>query len=803
MNRYTTINSNSITKNRTINKKATKAIPISLVSGGNSFFIKIKFNQVASNYIDSNNLSKPYPTSKNSNTCYQKIIQNITYNRNLNATQQKNSLIFTIDKSSDYKNQRENEDLNKENNLLYNAYNNEFYSFTTGKNNNVKTINNRDKFSSSLRQNLNSVLLTDVNLIRNNICNKTVNKRQDTITKKNNQKNINLLNKYKIKTYNNKDKSAILNKENSNLENEKRNNHNGQVRILRKKLFVENKRNNIIKYNITDILLNGTIPEKAKPRIETKENNCSEKKKKLITNIPKRSKIILNLGDNATNKKKLKPMKDDTSQKTNQNQIVNTKRIKSINTRKNRETSTNDLNIKKGFNTINTIENQSVVDFKKNNAFSKNNILLNKKQLNTSNTLTLTFKDSTVENSNSDSKNNKYPQIHMNNPNIIKNYEDRKKYMLSDLCTYNLNKHKMQNAPNLIMNKNDLCNYIPLVTLNNSVVEKKEILTINNNVFNEEVDKSEKMNHMRNVKSQNKKYNKILNPSQNTSNVPNDFPKYAIININPFVPRDNKIKKKNYKKIRNDSHTNKIDILDNNHIINNYSNNNRHKYFHSNNIGNSSSLVHVETLKVRGNSNNIVDNYVSKEKNLKKNRKNPPLVKNPKKFNILSLIQENNRKNKNDNQEKLIQHIENENYNLNNKKNNIFETIDYVLYPEKYNIKDDKKVMDNFDDMNKIIRRIHFEEVDRKGVSIFTVDDSSSMQKNNIYKNYCKNFDAFFEKKFMGKRNTLSATQNKIKNNKNLCHSRQSGSTKDSNKGNSSDKKFKVISHLKKNVDKK
>lgn len=35
-------------------------------------------------------------------------------------------------------------------------------------------------------------------------------------------------------------------------------------------------------------------------------------------------------------------MKDDTSQKTNQNQIVNTKRIKSINTRKNRETSTND-----------------------------------------------------------------------------------------------------------------------------------------------------------------------------------------------------------------------------------------------------------------------------------------------------------------------------------------------------------------------------------------------------------------------------------------------------------------------------
>ena len=55
MFRYMTLNTDSNTNNQSISKKVQKTVPISLLSGGNSFFVKIKSNQIASNYNDTSN----------------------------------------------------------------------------------------------------------------------------------------------------------------------------------------------------------------------------------------------------------------------------------------------------------------------------------------------------------------------------------------------------------------------------------------------------------------------------------------------------------------------------------------------------------------------------------------------------------------------------------------------------------------------------------------------------------------------------------------------------------------------------
>ena len=108
--------------------------------------------------------------------------------------------------------------------------------------------------------------------------------------------------------------------------------------------------------------------------------------------------------------------------------------------------------------------------------------------------------------------------------------------------------------------------------------------------------------------------------------------------------------------------------------------------------------------------------------------------------------------------------------------------------------------------MNTIIKRINFENIDIKSINIFTINDNKmSSQKgfdNYLYTKFSESFDKIFEKKFMN-RNHMSATQNKIKNKNNLYHSRQSGSTKDSNKENSSIKKYRVFSYLENKYEKK
>ena len=58
MYRYISLNPNSNQNSLNINKKPQKTTPISLLSGGNSFFVKVKSNQIATNYNDKNNKVK-------------------------------------------------------------------------------------------------------------------------------------------------------------------------------------------------------------------------------------------------------------------------------------------------------------------------------------------------------------------------------------------------------------------------------------------------------------------------------------------------------------------------------------------------------------------------------------------------------------------------------------------------------------------------------------------------------------------------------------------------------------------------
>jgi len=126
---------------------------------------------------------------------------------------------------------------------------------------------------------------------------------------------------------------------------------------------------------------------------------------------------------------------------------------------------------------------------------------------------------------------------------------------------------------------------------------------------------------------------------------------------------------------------------------------------------------------------------VGKEDNNKKNEKIRiqyfPSYQNNKNLNILSLIQENNKK------------IEN-NYIKSNKRNfsyekkeNSFDNIINVLNPEFSNDKQ-LNAFDDFDDLNLIVRKIEFDKIKKDSQSIFSVN-------NNLrYITYCNNFNNNF-----------------------------------------------------------
>jgi len=865
MFRYVTLNSTTNENTQQQNKKNQKTVPISLLSGGNTFFVKIKSNQIASNYNDTGNKIKPNTIQKINNTYFQKEInKNKSYNKYLNNSQQKNSFVYVVNNSIEYNNN--NTIVNKSKQDLFN-HNKGIYSFTSVKHNdnskNNKTIN-----STSLRHNYNGVLLTDVELLKKNMNknfntfelkqeNKRINKDKNDI---NNNKGLNYrVNKKvissKIQT-NNNIISGSLNKRVKTLTDKntsiltginKSITNNNQMKLYRKNQYiVKNNRNNTKSKNLTSILINNNSSvEKTKQKTIGKDNFSEGKK--IILHGQKKNKLICykDLSDNNNSINKYKNNFIETDEfNSSISKVKVEKRIKSINIKPNNENvrTQNNNNSKLNFNNKSLVVpkkfyekkntniniNSQHISNKSNNINNRNSKLINSLGSGEIFELNYTLTELIGPNSNN-YKNRMNKQISFNDKNysLKKQTEINKqkelkmgnKHLLSDLTSYNIDKHKIKNYPNIIINNNYLYNYIPLITLNNSADNdnSNNRLSLNRNSF------------INNKIENKKKYN--INNSQNFQI---DHSHACILNYSSFIGnnckkinnntlnKDNKNKLN--KKYNNYDPTTKVNISDrltqnnltSNNSINNNNNNNKYnfhtKYISSSKVNNinNNNKTDYNLIKNRANSNNITECFVSKEKN-KKQKQNPPLSKNTKKLNILSLIQENNRKIKDSNvtrQRQFHSFVENDNYNKCYNNKNVYETIDYILYPENYKIKDsiDVDVLDNFDDMNTIIRKINFDDIDLKSNNIFTISDNKTHGKkteNYLYNRYCETFNNIFDKKFLNRHQNMSANQNKIKINNYMYHSKQSGSTKDSNKDNSSTKKARVHSYLESKFEKK
>lgn len=877
MFRYINLNSSSNENPQAISKKNQKTVPISLLSGGNSFFVKIKSNQIASNYNETGNRIKPYPIQKENNTYLEKENKNKSYNKYLNK-QQKNSYVFTVNNSIEYNTNHRNDNksiINKSKPDLLN--NNGIYSFTTNKHNDI--TNNKNINSSSYRQNYNGVLITDVELLKknmnnnnnsnynnynlyedkqslrknikeknenyNNTTNYKLNKRIINSNRANNTITSNSLNR-KIRTLT--EKNSILTDKNNN-----------QIKLFKKNnqyiLKNNNNKNNLKNKNLTNIIFNNySTIEKSNKNKSSDKNNYSEGKNKVIFQGQKKNKIICykKLSNNTTNIFKENLLEaDDFNNSISRRRIE--KRIKLISSRPNEKTTRVESNSKNSKSNFNTINNKSLVVQKKyydknnnqnminktNNSNNKNeklkNSFVSRDIFNLNYTLTEligpnsnNYKNKTNKHfkkneTNGSINSNKYIMKKLDEANNQNNYKIGNKYISSDSSSYNLDGNN-NNYPNIIINNNYLYNYMPLVTLNNS---STSIDNDSKKAFKNSLIENKIANKNKNLYRNSNNLSNINNSLNNSQNIKIEHP-HAYI-YSSFV--ENNSKNKNYNRNtlskENKSKINKKFKKEQDmkiSIIDSYS----HKTYLNNNLfNNHASLACSNTLdRINDknktnrseynlfinstNSNNVTECYVSKEKNNKRPKQNPPLNKNPKKLNILSLIQENNRKIKDNNgrhQHQFHSFAENDNYNKRyNRNKNICETIDYVLHPEAYKIKNDAEVLDNFDDMNTIIKRIDFENVDLKSVNIFTVNEDENLDKkeesNYLYTRYSEYFNSSFDKKFIDRKN-MSASQNKTKNNYHLYHSKQSGSTKDSNKESSSTKKFRIFSNVENIFEKK
>ena len=867
MFRYINLNSSSNENPQAINKKNQKTVPISLLSGGNSFFVKIKSNQIASNYNETGNRIKPYPIQKENNTYFDKDNKNKSYNKYLNNPQ-KNSYVFTVNNSIEYNPNHKNNNksiINKSKPDLLN--NNGIYSFTISKQNDL--TNNKCINSSSYRQNYNGVLITDVELLKKNI-NNNYNIYED---KHNTRKNIKDKNeKYDNNTINYKFNKRIANNTiTSNSLNRKiktlteknsiltDKNNNNQIKLFKKNnqyiLKNNNNKNNLKNKNLTNIIFNNysTIERPTKNKSSDK-NNYSDGKNKVIFQGPKKNKIICykKLSNNTTNIFKENLLEaDDFNNSISKRRIE--KRIKLISSRPIEKGTRVESNNKNSKSNLNTINNKSLIVQKK--YYEKNNNLNMINKTNDNNNKNDKLKNSFVSRdifnlnytlteligpnsnnyknkinkhfkkseTNGSISSNKYIMKKFDERNNQNNYKIGNKYISSDSSSFNLEGNN-NNYPNIIINNNYLYNYMPLVTLNNS---STSIENDNKKEFKNSLIENKIANKNKNVYRNSNNLSNINNSLNNSQNIKIEHP-HAYI-YSSFV--ENSSKNKNYnrntlskesknkinKKYKKEQDM-KVNIIDsyshkpylNNNLFNNQANLARPNAFDRINEKNKINRNEYNLFINGTNSNNVTECYVSKEKNNKKPKQNPPLNKNPKKLNILSLIQENNRKIKDNNgrqQHQFHSFAENNNYNKRYDRNkNIYETIDYILHPEAYKIKNDAEVLDNFDDMNTIIKRIDFENVDLKSINIFTVNEDENLDKkeesNYLYTRYSEYFNSSFDKKFIDRKN-MSASQNKTKNNYHLYHSKQSGSTKDSNKESSSTKKFRIFSNVENIYEKK
>jgi hypothetical protein len=593
---------------------------------------------------------------------------------------------------------------------------------------------------------------------------------------KKNQYNININNKNVNK---NKNISNILFNTNTNFDKnkhkneDKNNNSEGKNRVIFNGHKANNKMINNNHSNINDINNTNTILVQENIKTTIKSNNNSLSKRRLEKK--------LNVANVNINNDSLKLKNNNNNIKINLNGTLTDKSL--ILQKKSQEKNMNN--------------NNKHITTKSNNIINKNQKLdnsLQEKKLNLNHIL----KDIARLNSkNEHSKGN--INIINDNINSIKNvikmnnqkeYKKRNEKKLSSLNSFNIDNNKMNNIyPNIIINNNYLYNLIPFDTLNISLDdENMNTLALNRNSFFES-------NYHANT-SQNIQMEQKLN--------------YSTIPDN-YINKDNKSKMTN--KFKNDHNHVKVNIVNNNNYNINKAYNFQSKFISRNSLdsninknkANKNNLnLHFYKENNNNNNNNINDNYASKEKN-KKRKQNPPLNKIPKKLNILSIIQENNRKIKTNNirRKQIFSGSLNNNKNYNSKNESI--TIENILYPDNETLNDSTEMFDNFDDMNTIVKKINFENIDLRKINIFTFENKYSGKNedsNFWYEKYKENFNNMFDKKFKNNKQNMSALQNKIKKTNYIYHSRQSGSTKASNKENSSIKKLRVSSYIGKGLDK-
>ena len=843
MYRYISLNLNSNPNSLNINKKQQKTTPISLLSGGNSFFVKIKSNQIATNYIDKNIKIKSNPYPKINNTYFVKESKDKLLNRYLNNSQPKVSFHFNINSSLEQRKTKVNSKslINKTKPEIL-THNKGIYSFTSIRYNGK--LNNNSINSTSNRKNYNEVLLTDLDHLKVNMNKistiqekskedkKIINEKNDkniysnnTFDYRNNQKSklnpkIKINNKLSIEP---KKKLKTIPEKNTILTNKNKNNH--QIKLIRKNQYTTNNNNKkIIRYkNISNILFNTNSNIDKNKHKNNDKNNNSEGKNRVIFNGNKRnSKLISNDNSNINEGNNTNIFKDHIKETDEFDSDLSKrkaeKKIKSINVNPNNEELRikNNNKLKYNFNT--TIIDKSLLFQKKNQeSINNNNPQIITKSINNIN------KNPKLDNSLQEKKPNfnhnltdltglnsknviKQGNVNLINENIdsikkvieINNQKDpkrRNKNKLLGLNSFNIDKNKVyNNYPNKIISNNYLHNNIPFVTLNNSIDNQNvntNRLELNKNSFFE--------NDVHVNISQNLQMDKLLNYNTIPDNIINK-----------------EFKDKNNKKYKNVQEHIKININNSNNI--NYSINqiNNTYNFHTKFISSNALENNINKSKINGinfyfhkenANNNIVDNYVSKEKN-KKRKQNPPLNKIPKKLNILSIIQENNKKLKINNirrKPNLYNALDNNNKSNNINDKNEYITIENILYPENVNLNDSTDMFDNFDDMNTIVKRINFENIDLKKENIFTVENKNNGKNNYInywYEKYSESFNNLFDKKFAYNKQNMSAAQKKIKKTNYIYHSRQSGSTKASNKENSSIKKIRVSSYIDKKLDK-
>ena len=415
MYRYISLNPNSNQNSLNINRKPPKANPISLLSGKNSFFVKVKSNQIATNYNDKSNKLKNNINQKNNYTYFAKENKDKSLTKYLNNSQPKVSLLFKENNSIEQiksKNKNNNSLINRRKQDIY-SHNKGIYSFTSS-NYNGK-INNNSINLISVRKNYNEVLLTNYeysNANQNKILNNQKKKKgKKIINKDKKDKNIFSYNTYDYlinhtKTLNLKSKlnkklpvESITQKEKNKIEKKNtianKNKINNQIKIKKKNPNSINNNNNIIKSkNISNILFNINLNiDKNKLKNEEK-HNIQEGKNRVILDIQKRNYTISNgnnslINDSYNNTK----IFNDNFKKIEEfnSSISNRKierKIKSIKINSNNEdirikNNIKNNNIKYNFNTTNIDKssllpknnNEKILSSIEDNVIKRNNIL--------------------------------------------------------------------------------------------------------------------------------------------------------------------------------------------------------------------------------------------------------------------------------------------------------------------------------------------------------------------------------------------------------------------------------------------